>query len=70
MQDKAEGGVVIQAVVQADGTVGDLRVAHSLHSDLDAEAIRAARQWQFVPGTFRGQPAAVLVTIEMTFTLR
>lgn len=70
MRDKAEGAVVMQAVVQADGTVGALRVVHSLHVDLDEEALRAARQWQFVPGTFKGQPSPVLVTIEMTFTLR
>jgi len=70
MQDKVEGGVVLQAVVQADGTIGDLRVIHSLHRDLDEEAIRATRQWRFVPGTFKGQPAPVLVTMEMTFTLR
>jgi TonB family protein len=44
-------------------------VIRSLHRDLDAEAIIAARKWKFQPGTFRGQAAPVVVTIEMTFTL-
>ena len=37
---------------------------------LDQEAIKAAKQWRFVPGTRMGQPVSVLVTIELTFTLR
>ncbi|PYQ93305.1 MAG: energy transducer TonB, partial [Acidobacteria bacterium] len=34
------------------------------------EAIKAAREWKFKPGTRLGQPVPVLVTIELTFTLR
>jgi TonB family protein len=37
---------------------------------LDQEAIKAARQWRFAPGTKQGQPVAVLVTIAIAFTLR
>jgi len=36
---------------------------------LDAQAVIAARQWIFKPGTKDGQPVAVRVMIEMTFTL-
>jgi hypothetical protein len=32
--------------------------------------MKAARQWQFAPGTRFGQPVSVLVTIEIAFTLR
>jgi TonB family protein len=70
MQDRAAGVVLTQAVVNADGRVGDVRVVRGLHDDLDVEAIKAVRQWRFVPGTLRGQPAPVMVTIELTFTLR
>jgi len=34
------------------------------------EAVKAARQWRFVPGTRLGEPVAVRITIELTFTLR
>jgi TonB family protein len=72
MRAKVQGTVWVEAVVQADGTVGQARVVRSLDSTfgLDEEALKAARQWRFAPGTRFGQPVAVLVTIELTFTLR
>jgi TonB family protein len=49
-----------------------MKVTRSLDQTfgLDQEALKAARQWRFVPGTRFGQPVSVLVTIELTFTLR
>ena len=72
MRAKVQGMVVLECVVQADGTVGNVQVIRSLDSvfGLDQEAVKAARQWRFAPGTRLGQPVAVLVTIELTFTLR
>jgi TonB family protein len=59
-------------VVLPDGTVGNVEVVRSLDPvfGLDQEAIKAARQWRFVPGMRLGQPVPVLVVISMTFTLR
>jgi hypothetical protein len=37
---------------------------------LDQEAVKAAKQWGFRAGSRFGEPVAVLVTIELTFTLR
>lgn len=72
MRAKIQGQVLLEAVVLPDGTVGDVEVVRSLDPvfGLDQEAVKAAKQWRFVPGTRQGQPVAVLVTIEMTFTLR
>ena len=72
MRAKVQGVVWVDAVVLPDGTVGDVNVTKSLDSTfgLDQEALKAARQWKFVPGRRFGQPVAVLVTIELTFTLR
>jgi len=72
MRAKIQGVALLEAVVMPDGTVGDVKIARSLDSvfGLDHEAIKAARQWKFVPGMRNGQPVAVLVTIELTFTLR
>jgi len=72
MRAKIQGSVWLEAVVLANGRVGDVRVTKSLDSifGLDDEAIRAVRQWQFVPGTRLGEPVAVLVVIELSFTLR
>jgi TonB family protein len=72
MRAKIQGTVLLECVVQPDGSVGNIKVVRSLDSTfgLDQEAIKAARQWQFAPGTRFGQPVPVLVTIEIAFTLR
>jgi TonB family protein len=72
MRAKVQGTVLIEAVVLPDGTVGQVQVVRSLDTvfGLDQEAVKAAKQWRFAPGTRMGQPVAVLVTIELTFTLR
>jgi outer membrane biosynthesis protein TonB len=36
---------------------------------LGDQAVKAAKAWQFLPGTRNGEPVPVLVSIEMTFTL-
>jgi protein TonB len=72
MRAQIQGTVLLECVVLADGSVGDVRVVRSLDSNfgLDDEAIRAARQWEFVPGTRFGEAVAVLVTIELNFNIR
>jgi protein TonB len=72
MRAKVQGSVYLECVVRQDGSTGDCRVVRSLDPTfgLDQEAIRAARQWRFKPGTRLGQPVPVLVTIELMFTLR
>jgi TonB family protein len=72
MRAKVQGIVRLEGVVLPDGTVGDLKITRSLDQafGLDNEAIKAAKQFRFVPGTRFGQPVAVLVSFEIEFTLR
>ena len=72
MRAKVQGSVWLECIVMPDGTVGNISVTRSLDSvfGLDQEAIKAARQWKFVPGMKEGEPVPVLITIELTFTLR
>ena len=70
MDRKVQGIVEVDAVVLKNGTVGDVTVTRSLDEDLDQEAVKAAKQWRFRPGTKDGEPVAVRVNIELTFTLR
>jgi TonB family protein len=67
---KTQGTVLLECVVQADGTIGDVKVLKSLEAGLDQEAIKAVKQWRFEPGTKDGKPVPVLITLEMTFSLR
>jgi len=72
MRAKVQGAVWLECVVRADGTVGEVKVIRSLDSTfgLDLEAMKAARQWRFRPGTRMGEPVNVLVIIQLDFTLR
>ena len=67
---RVQGSVEVAAVVLSDGTVGDVRVTKSLDTELDQQAVKAAKQWTFKPGTKDGKPVDVEVTIELTFTVR
>jgi TonB family protein len=72
MRAKVQGTVWVECIVMPDGNVGDAKVTRSLDSvfGLDQEALKAARQWRFVPGMRQGEPVPVIITIELTFTLR
>lgn len=72
LQQKIQGSVWLAIVVLANGTVGDVTVTRSLDEKygLDQEAIKAARQWIFKPGTKDGKSVPVQVTLELTFTLK
>jgi len=70
MRARVQGIVALECVVQPDGTIGDVNVTKSLDAGLDEEAIKAVKRWRFEPGKKDGKPVPVVVTLEMTFTLR
>ena len=72
MQRKIQGNVVLTVVVLETGDVGYVQVAHSLDPEygLDQQAVDAAKQWKFRPGTKDGTPVAVEIMVQMTFTLK
>ena len=72
MRARVEGVVTLECVVLPDGSVGDVRVIRSLDSvfGLDQEAIVAAKRWRFRAGRLDGQPVPVIVSIELTFSVR
>jgi protein TonB len=72
MRLRIQGSVLVECVVLPDGLVGDARVVRSLDSrfGLDDEAIAAAKQWRFRPGTLNGKPVPVVVSIELMFSVR
>jgi TonB family protein len=72
MRAKIQGVVWLEAVVNENGSVGQVRVTRSLDPTfgLDLEAERTVKKWIFSPGTRLGRPVPVLIEIEMSFTLR
>ena len=66
------GTVILECVVGAGGAVNDVTVARSLDTvyGLDAESVKALKQWRFSPGTKDGKPVAVRVQVELRFELK
>ena len=71
MRSHVQGSVLVGCVVQTNGRCRDPRVLRSLDPrwGLDAEALATALEWRFAPGTRRGEPVAVYVTIELAFMI-
>ncbi len=72
MQAKVQGVALVECTVLPDGTVADPRIVRSVdaHYGLDQEAVKCARRWRFIPARRRGQPVAMRINIEVTFSLR
>jgi TonB family protein len=70
MRAKIQGVVKLEAVVERDGTVGEVRVTRSLDRKfgLDDAAINSLKQYRFTPGAKDGTPVPVLVSIEVSFS--
>jgi protein TonB len=69
---RTQGTIGLECVVERDGSVGMCDVVRTLSAafGLDAQAVKAARQWRFRPALRAGEPVPVLVPIELAFTLR
>ena len=72
MRARIQGAVLLECVVNINGEVEQIKVVRSLDQKfgLDEQAIKAAQQWRFLPGSRLGQPVPVLITIELEFALR
>ncbi len=69
MRRNVQGTVGLTIVVTPRGTVReDVEVIRSLDPDLDAESVKAVKQWRFKPGMKDNKPVNVAVEIELTFT--
>jgi TonB family protein len=68
---RIEGTVVVEIVVSVDGLPKDVKVIESLDTKygLDAEAVRASREWRFVPASKEGKPIERAIRVEHSFKL-
>jgi TonB family protein len=67
---KAEGVVLLSAIVRKDGSIDQIKVVQGLGHGLDESAINTIKaDWKFQPGTRNGQPVDVQILIETSFRL-
>jgi protein TonB len=64
-----QGTVILEAIVDREGRVADVRVLRSAHKMLDDAAIDALRQWQYVPLVLNGVPERFVLTVVLSFNL-
>ena len=63
-----DGTVLLQALVDKEGKVRDVKVAKSIPM-LDQSAVSAVKQWVFKPALSNNKPVAVWVAVPVRFTL-
>jgi len=67
--DRVEGEVVLYAVIEKDGSVGEIQVVRGLDDQLDENSKAALAQWKFRPATKGGEPAEVEVIAHIPFRI-
>jgi len=64
-----QGTVVLDSIIQKDGTIDVNKVERSLGYGLDDEAKKVLKRWKCNPGKVNGQPVAVQLQIVINFHL-
>ena len=65
---RMSGMVILEAVIDKEGNVKDLKVVRSA-GVLDQAAMDAVSQWKYTPTTLNGQPVEVIMSVTVNFTL-
>jgi protein TonB len=69
MRARISGMVILEAVIDAEGRVVNVKVLRSVPM-LDQAAMDAVRQWEFTPTRLNGVAVPVVMTVTVNFTLR
>jgi TonB family protein len=67
--EKFTGTNVVSLEVDKTGAVRDVQIVQPIGCGLDDAAVRAVRQWRFAPAKRNGEPVAVLVEVEMSYSV-
>jgi TonB family protein len=65
---KSKGTVILEAVVDADGAISNIRVMKPMPYGLTAAALQAVRSWRLAPATAQdGKPIKIREVFEVSF---
>jgi protein TonB len=65
-----QGMVIVEAVIDEQGNVTNVRLIRGLPMALDQAAMQAVQQWQFKPARLNGHPVKVYYTLTVNFTIQ
>ena len=68
LASRIQGIVILEAVIDLQGNVRDVRVLRSVPM-LDQAAIEAVQQWQYTQTFLNGVPVEVIMTVTVNFAL-
>lgn len=69
-QKGIQGRVIINFVVEKDGSLSDMKVVRSVDAKIDEEALRVLKESpNWVPGTQNGKAVRVIYSVPISFTL-
>ncbi|MDY7093458.1 MAG: energy transducer TonB [Acidobacteriota bacterium] len=67
---RIQGVVIVQAIINKDGRVENVKVLKGLPMGLDQAAVDAIKKWRFEPATLNGKPVTVYYNLTVNFTLQ
>jgi protein TonB len=67
---RIQGVVIVQAIINKEGSVENVKVLKGLPMGLDQAAIDAIKRWRFKPATLNGKPVTVYYNLTVNFTLQ
>ena len=70
-KQKVEGRVLVNFVVEVDGSITDIQVLKQAFPSLDAEAVRVVKAMpHWTPGKVKGKPVRVRYTLPIVYRLK
>jgi protein TonB len=69
-QARVQGIVILQAIIDPQGSVTDVRVLKGLPEGLAEAAVATVRTWRFKPATLEGKPVPVYYNFTVNFSLQ
>lgn len=67
---RIQGVVIVQAIIDKQGNVTNVKVLKGLPMGLSEEAVKAIKKWKFSPATLNGKPVDVYYNLTVNFRLQ
>ena len=67
---RIQGVVIVQAIIDKEGKVTNVKVLKGLPMGLDESAVDAIKKWQFKAATLNGKPVTVYFNLTVNFKLQ
>lgn len=67
---RVQGVVIVQAIIDKEGNVTNVKVLKGLPMGLEDAAVDAVKRWQFKPATLNGKPVAVYYNLTVNFRIQ